>query len=348
MRAFWPLSGSLLALAALWPATVVGQNFDDDPNAPQASSLVAKLHFVQYGILSGRIVAMSAQSGASMSYHLVHPGRTERVSIDVTSGLPNVRYEMSSTREELLIELADSDELTVRRVAKDTSRRGLEFHQPHEGDVVLSIDQGSQSRRIAAASLWHLALAEPDLCRKELFPLVELLRPSWHLSPVASATEEALVRWAAAARIADRRQWQAWTDALASPKFAEREAAERLLLDAGPAVLPFLERLDRQRLDAEQRSRLRNLIAVLDDAAEDTVDRVVTWLAADRQPWLSLLGRSERSTRDLAARQLAQLVGGPIDFDPAADEQTRAAQLARLRARLSGAAAAAAPAAAAN
>ena len=42
----------------------------------------------------------------------------------------------------------------------------------------------------------------------------------------------------------DRRQWRAWTDALASPKFSERQAAERRLLDAGPAVLPVLENLD--------------------------------------------------------------------------------------------------------
>lgn len=323
---------SILALAAWLPALAAGQDFDDD----QEVSL-ARNRFVQYGIVAGRIVGASAQRGPIMTHNLVNPatGRNERVSIDPTSDLPNVRYEMTSPEEDLSIELVDADQLTVRRVLKQQNCRTIEFLQPQRGPMVLSVRDGSnEPRRVQASDLWQLALAEPELCRRELFPLVELLRPSWHLAAQAMAVEEALLRWSAAERTSDRRQWHAWTKALASPRFADREAAERHLLEAGAAVLPFLEALDQREMDAEQRSRLRDLIAVLDDSSEDNVERVVTWLASEPQPWLDLLGRPDRSTRELAARQLARLVGAPLDFDPAADEPTRAAQLARLRSRL--------------
>lgn len=336
MRCFRPSLVGVLALAVFLPALAAGQDLDDDEEVS-----LARNRFVQYGIVSGRVVGVSGQVGPIMTHNLVNPatGRNERVSIDLTSGLPNVRYEMTSPQENLSIELADADQLTVRRVIKQKNQRTVEFQQPHRGDLVLTVTDGSQPRRVRGASLWHLALAEPELCRQELFPLLELLRPSWHLAPLASAIEEALLRWAAAQRTSDRRQWHAWADALASPRFAEREAAERRLLDAGPAVVPFLENLDQAPMDAEQRSRVRGVIDRLDDAAEDTVESVVTWLAADPQPWLSLLGRPERSTRELAARQLGLLLGAPLDFDPAADEAVRTAQLSRLRARLAGMAA---------
>jgi len=334
---------AVLALVILLPASAAAQDFDDDdPDTILAPSLLAKLQTVQYGIVSGRIVAVSGKSGSS-SHNRFDPvtGRRERVSIDLTTGLPGVHYEMSSPREELMIEVVEGDQVTIRRTARDKKLNALEFLQPSHGDLVLSIGEGSQRNVVRAASLWHLALTQPEACRADLFPLLELMRPSWHLASLVGAIEESLSRWAVAHRVADRRVWQAWVDSLGSPNFSDRQAAERNLLDAGPAVLPFLANFERDRLDAEQRNRVRDLVSVLDDDHEDTVDRVVTWLAADPEVWLSLPSRPDEARRRLAARQLSQLLGSPVDFDAGADAPTRAAQVAGLRVRLSAASASA-------
>jgi len=329
----------VLTLAVLFAAAARADDLDDDDDRELVlgPSLIAKLQFVNYGILSGRIVAASSHTDASMTHNRVDPitGKRERVSIDLTTGLPNVRYEMSSPTEELTIEVVDADQLTVRHTAKDKSLHTVDFEQPRHGELVVTISDGSNHTVLRAASLWHLALAEPEACRTDVFPLLEVLRPSWHLTSAVGSMEESLGRWAVAHRPADRRVWQAWVESLGSAKFSERQAAERTLLQAGPAVLPFLESVDRDRMDAEQRSRLRDLVGRLDDAREDTIDRAVTWLAADPEVWLSLLSRSDEGRRRLATRQLEQLLGSPVEFDVAADPPTRAAQLARLRIRLS-------------
>ncbi len=180
----------------------------------------------------------------------------------------------------------------------------------------------------------HLVLNAPKECRIELFPLLEMMRPSWHLASTSGAIEESLSRWAGAHRVADRRTWQQWVTELGSPPLCGASGGRAESAGRWPRVLPFLEHLEQGHLDAEQRTRLRGIIGLLDDDHEDTVERVVMWLAADPDVWLSLLPRPDESRRRLAADQLSRLIGSPIDFDPAADESSREVQLGRLRTRL--------------
>jgi hypothetical protein len=323
-------------------AVATAQDFEDDgPDTILAPSLLARLQTVHYGIVSGRLVATSDRSDTSMTLNLTNQSRRERVSIDVTTGLPTIHYEMTSAAEELLIDVTDAEQFSIRhtykdpaRLGKDPIRLGLEFQQERRGDLVLTLTDGGTKRTLRATSLWHLVLNAPKECRVELFPLLEMMRPSWHLASTSGAIEESLSRWAGAHRVADRRTWQQWVTELGSPRYAERQEAERNLLDAGPAVLPFLEHLEQGHLDAEQRIRLRGIIGLLDDDHEDTVERVVMWLAADPEVWLSLLSRPDESRRRLAADQLSRLIGSLIDFDPAADDAAREVQLVRLRTRL--------------
>jgi hypothetical protein len=118
---------------------------------------------------------------------------------------------------------------------------------------------------------------------------------------------------------------------LGSATFSERRQAERELRAAGHIVLPYLESLDRARLDAEQRQRIRSLIDALEDGREDRVDRMAVWLAGHEQTWLALLTRDDEAKRRIAAEQLASLVGEPVDFNPAADANTRRKQIEHLR-----------------
>ena len=118
------------------------------------------------------------------------------------------------------------------------------------------------------------------------------------------------------------------------PVSTRRENAERELSKAGQAVVPYLQSLDRKQLDAEQAARVRTLIETLSVGYEDRADRIATWLSGDEQVWFSLLARPVEVKRRVAARQLASMLGTPIDFDPAAEATVRQQQWERLRARL--------------
>ena len=58
---------------------------------------------------------------------------------------------------------------------------------------------------------------------------------------------------------------------------------------------------------------------------------MAVWLSGHEQTWLALLARDDESKRRIAAEKLASLVGEPVDFNPAADADTRRKQIEHLR-----------------
>ena len=163
-----------------------------------------------------------------------------------------------------------------------------------------------------------------------------MFRPEWRLTEQAQEAEEELFHMAASGLIPDRQRWAALVAQLSDDRFARREAADRDLRAAGPALLPFLQRLDFDQLDAEQQSRLRRIIGMLGHAVEDdTAEQIASWMIADPEVWLALLARPEVPTRRLAAAQLEKLLGQSIAFDPAAAAPQRKKQIDQLRAWIS-------------
>ncbi len=210
----------------------------------------------------------------------------------------------------------------------------LDFEQESGVPLRLSLEGEQGKRQIEGDGFWQLYLADPELVRQHLVPLLEILRPGWQLASTGAAIEDALAQRTHDPRRGALARWAQWVERLASPKFADRESAQRQLTAAGPIVVPYLQGLDRRRLDAEQAARVRAIIEALSADNEDSADRVATWLSGDEQVWLSLAGRSEPAKRLAAARQLALLLGEPPDFDPLADAAVRQAQLEHLRGRL--------------
>ena len=98
------------------------------------------------------------------------------------------------------------------------------------------------------------------------------------------------------------------------------------------AIAPYLASLDHRQLTAEQRVRVRRIVAAVSrDTLDDSVEHIVSWLAWDAKAWYLLLSRDDEALRQAAAAQLAGLLDEPLDFDPAADAATRQQQLERLR-----------------
>jgi hypothetical protein len=164
---------------------------------------------------------------------------------------------------------------------------------------------------------------------------LELLRPDWKLEKVGAGVENQLLRMASGGALLDRARWAALVEQLGDNEFPRREAADRQLRAASPAVLGYLEQLDFSRLDAEQQFRVRRIISSLSRGLTgEMADQIASWLSGDAGVWLSLLSRPDASTRRLAARQLAAVWGEPIAFDPDASEEVRLGQIEKLRARI--------------
>lgn len=302
-----------------------------------SESLAQYLALADFSVQSGRIVITTNYVGRSITSNASGPGpqRNEQLSINASSRFPTIKYENNSPQFHLIVEISGGDRFELRLTPqRDSTGRLVEFDQITDEDLRLTVGDSKQRRTLRARGLWQLLIAEPELCRAELVPLLELVQPDWRLMDTAEEVERALVKWARTHAEHDPYPWEQLIAKLGSPKYAERRAADRALRLAGERVAPWLESLDLSRLDAEQRSRIRAMLAELDVEGGDTPQRTAVRLSGDRAVWLALLARPDAVRRRLAAEQLEKLLQKPIEFDPAADEPTRAAQLERLRTAL--------------
>jgi hypothetical protein len=309
------------------------------PPPSPSPTMAARLRWMQFRMSSGRVTVTSSYPGTNMTARSTEAARSERVAIHLISGfrgspfsVGNLHYEQTTPDGKLDITVHDGRRLTILRTLTD-EQYALEFRQVPGQPLVLRIDDDQGSRQLYGDSFWHLYLDDPTLVGQHLVPLLELLHPAWQLIAEGGRVEAALFDHVNDNRHADRQRWAGLVALLASPRFVEREAAERELYRAGQVVVPYLEHLDPRQLDAEQASRVRSVITSLSANYQDSVERLAVWLAGDPRVWVSLLAREDADKRRVAAGQLSELLGETVAFAPRADAATRRAQIDVLRAR---------------
>lgn len=287
---------------------------------------------VQFNIVSGRIQTslISSAQPANVTNGM------ERVSVRPDGNQSSIEYDATLPDESFHFDAKDGGRLHVRREGRGTSTLvPAEYLQAFGQPTTLKVGPPGKEKVYRGEGLWQLLITEPEACREHLIPMLEALRPEWRLADKLAQIEDELLQSASRGQLPDRRRWEELVRQLGDDRFALREAADRELRAAGPAVMPYLERLDFGRLEAEQQSRVRRIISDLtQDIDDDTVPQIAVALATEPAVWLGLLSRPEERTRRIAATQLALLLGGPVDFDPAAPLATRQKQIDRLRAHI--------------
>ncbi|MHC4399333.1 MAG: hypothetical protein ACYTG0_06615 [Planctomycetota bacterium] len=326
------LPAAWVTLALAWPVRA-----GEPPKPPFVPQLTdsARRGLFRARIVSGRITMAGSRLFDEASEI---DDRRERLTIRVAGRQFALHYELSSPAEEVALEVNAGRQLHVRRTPKgDSPTVPVEYRQPVDGPVELWLGPQESRRVCQAANLWQLFISEPEACREHLAPLLDVLGQRWDVNKTAEQVETALLLLAAEGETPKPKRWAALVKQLGDPRFSRREAADRELRALGPTVLSYLKRLDRNSLDAEQHYRIRRIVVGLSsEVRSDTPTEIARWLAGDPMTWLGLLSREEPSARELAAGQLEALLDGPVDYDPAADEPTRAEQVKRLRLRILG------------
>lgn len=329
------------ALIVAWIAGLTGQLAAQQRQLPLVTpklSEAVRKGWLRGQIVSGRITFTGSRLG-NMNDQADDNGRSERLSIRVAGASPSISYQMSGPDDELSIEIIEGDQLHISRGPKgDSGLTAVDFRQPSAPDPPqLTVGSEQDRREYRASSLWHLLIAEPKICRQHLLPLLIPFGEQWDLTMLADQIEANLIRVATNNQLPDRGRWIALLEQLGDPRFSRRQAADRELRALGRVSLTFLRDLDQQQLDAEQRYRIRRIVTTLsgNTRREDPM-LIADWLSGDPAVWLSLLQRNDEDTRRQAAQWLEALLGRSIQFDPAADAETRAAQIQRLRAGVLG------------
>lgn len=328
------LTGRVFTALLMVSGFVAGRGASADEPFRMTPALAAQLSGLECRVVGGRIRLTSRQAGGQMSSSTRGGGRVqERLVLDLSSSFPRLDYQAISPDLRLKIAFSAGEDITIFRGPGDSNAPPtIEFRQQPDGPVTLAWRLGDESGSRREPTFWHLWMAEPALCLEELTPLLQLVRPHWNLEDHGGAIEAALLN---AARQSWSDNWPRWTELvaqLADDRFSRRQAADRELRAAGLPVVPFLQGLETARLEPEQRTRIRRILAGLtrfDD--EDSPDRVAIWLVGDPRIWLTLLTRDDPAMRRTAATELSELLERPIEFDPDGEPEKRREQLSQLR-----------------
>jgi hypothetical protein len=324
-RAGW--SSGRLALLLILVACSQPALADRPP--PIHPTLAQQLRFLEIRLVGGRIWVTSLDATRSIDSTASSGDRQERLLLSFHRGLVTLSYQMSTPAGQWNITATDGDEMIIRRTPKSPSTEpSLEFIQPAGGMLTLRLGDGPVH---SGVSFWHLMLGHPKLCDDELVPILQWLKPQWPLVPTAQGIEKALHTGLGSSRRYDRRTVAELLRDLGSDQYTRREAADRQLRESGQPIMPLLRGIDRQRLDAEQAFRVRNILRSMSgDPREDSAERVALWLAGDPTIWLALLERDDPSVQRWAAQELSRLLEKPVKFDPDADAAARARQRAAI------------------
>jgi hypothetical protein len=249
-----------IAAFAVWLLTCPHIEADEIELDPTIASNLREL--VAYRIHEGRVVLDTGHFAGNVSLRGKRPSSPERFSLEVTARESIIRYSQSTWNQEVSLEM--------RRARRESWEVQLERRPRGESEVthVRFVQRPGEplelrlagERTAQANSLWSLWLREPELCREHLMPLLELLRPAWHLPEQARDVERMLALFAQEDTPLARRQWREWVAKLGSDSAFGRQRAFRALREAAPANLRYLVSIDPQTLDAEQQQRLAALV----------------------------------------------------------------------------------------
>lgn len=324
-------SFSAFALVAIQPLLALGQN-----SAESASglSLFARTNWVRLEVVGGRIAVLTHRCGQSRSVSSddSEPAR-QVLTVQLRGKMLVMRYQRDDQfgRREMVVD--EEGTLRITALQYEADPREVTLHQPLEGKLTVTIESGGSLTQTSAASLWHLMLAEPQLCEQHVTPLLESLRPDWRIAEQGDSIRKALLATAGTDVLAQRAEWRQWVADLSHANFQKRQAADRALRAVGQPVIAWLSRLDPAELDAEQRQRVRRICTELADPSPDSPARVVSWLIDDKAVWLAMIAHGDLDQRIAAADHLSKLCRRTIPFDPHASQDQRQTQMRALMAR---------------
>ena len=245
----------------LVPGTAVGQF-----SSPQMRSMV--IGWTRLTFVSGRIINAN-QWPMTRSTNISGDGTKEEIVFEGNGATGTLRYHRESKKQEtkkqdFLLEVNSDGKFHFHWQDSGTEKSDAEKNGPDKsGDgkcdveltqnpndmITLSVDVAGKKKFLRGNTFWHLWIADPELCRKHVAPILETLRPGWSVASNGTLVETELLHLAAAGQHSDRKQWSAWVDQLADPQFMKRKKADDKLRAAGPPILGYLRQVNVDQLD---------------------------------------------------------------------------------------------------
>jgi hypothetical protein len=258
--------------------------------SPVAKSLLAVEGRATFVLQLGRIVLEPRRYDRGTWSQTPADDQEEFLCITANRGVPSLHFQRQCGAERLVIDVLDASTVKIQYQPSEGSAIWLD--QPVQGPIRVWLD-GEEAQSHHAASLWHLAVAQPSWFAQHLDPVLRELLGNQGLVPqlheIAAARSFAGLEPRPTGNHDGMGRVHELVNQLTESNRVTRATAERELIAIGPALLRHLDQLPASEPpDPEQQMRLRRIRRMLTPRQGDTPHSVAQWLAVD-QSWKASL-----------------------------------------------------------
>lgn len=297
---------------------------DDGPQPPGQgpgveypdSGYFASAGVVRFQLIGGRL-QLDAPRHRKGSQNRESGRFFESITVTACRGIPSLHYVYQSPQQRLTLSVQNATHIRIESVFPDSGQR-IVLDQPGTGPISWAVSQGAQKREHSGATLLHVRSDDPTTFDQHCGGLIQRILRGRSMEKLSASTEAILLQQLADKHACNAEAVHQCLQQLRSPKASVRRKAEKQLLSFGTSILPILDTVHQDDLDAEQRDRIRQLRRRLRRKDDDTPRSLAMMLINDRDHWSRLSPRLSREQLTLANTHLTRvgLQSLPLPSDP--------------------------------
>ncbi len=164
-----------VGLASLWPAAAWAQRRLPSQHSTLLSEQYLR-NFIPMTISSGRIVKTKPCRFPMWSQTWSSGEVKEQLAFQGNGIGGTMHYQRTSPQEQLLVEISSEGRVVLRHNDLGKSPQPpVEFAQLPDEPLSLTLGSSGNQTVYRAPTLWHLLIEEPDVSRRQLLPLLDVL-----------------------------------------------------------------------------------------------------------------------------------------------------------------------------
>ena len=279
---------------------------------------IVRMNWVSFDAINGRIGSryIRRMQSRSLSLHHATLDAHEHAVVRTRGSEFSLKYELTSPRQSLQLQYDTNGvfQLDYQRFdSKDemVDPYRVNMRQNDTNPLKIEITRYNRTRIYQSNQIWLAMFAMPVKDRQCFVDVLARLSPRLDLELRFNDVLGNLSRIALQQQGGDFGVVRSLIKQLNSPRFTERQVADRQLRMFGRPLIGFLAGIDQSTLSTEQRVRLQRISQSLISQQSDTVEQVVTSLRMNPLTWLVLANRGDPVLRRGAFTQIEKLKGLP-------------------------------------
>ncbi len=273
-------------------------------STPEDAGFFATTGVVRFQLIQGRLCLDAPRHRKGSQSHDVGDVY-ESITVTAQRGIPSLHYVCQTPDQHLTLSVQGANYVRIESFLPKTGERSI-LDQPELGVINWQTAHGELSEEHEGATLLHVRQCNSGSFDLHYGRLMGRLLRGKTIRALASATQTRLIQQAELVEGPHSDAIAETVRQLRAPKRAARMQAQQKLIHWGTPIIPVVQSLNPDDLDAEQRERLRHVLSRLKHHVDDTPASMAMLLVNDRHYWNLIAPRLSERQVQLANHHLTR------------------------------------------